>query len=423
MSNILDRVRGSILFVVYGGGHAAALAPVARMLIDEGHRVEILALTTAAASFRARGLKTISMVDLTPYVPEYVDAPAIGDRLAADQPSHHAVSVEETRAYLGVGYKSLEAEFGKTEAQYRYTRLGRQAFIPRHFFGKLFALARPAIVVATSAPRSERAAIEAASKAEIPSLCLVDLYAPFEIEWCAAPGFANRICVLNNSVAERFRLRGVPEDRVVVTGNPAFDRLGDVPVAEARSRHRAQLGLNSDDRLIVWISQPEPQLHPFSGVPGDVNLPLKVERELAAEFANDAHIHLVMRLHPSEDRPPEVTGPRIRYGSAEEPLDDLLSAADCLITTSSTVGLEAGLLGVPVVQLTTSIFSPDLPLGELQVATAAPSFGEAVRLIRESLENQFSSGNNLPNPIATFDATMLVTTQITQLLNERVLNS
>lgn len=418
MADLPGRLNGAILFVAYGGGHAAALAPVARSLIDAGHRVELLALTTAAAYFRARGFAPIGIADLAPHVPGYADAPEIGARLAADQPVHHAVSAEETRAYLGVGYKALEADFGVAEGRDRYARMGRQAFLPRDFFSKLFAVTKPALVAATSAPRSERAALETASVAAIPSLCVVDLYAPFEIEWCAAPGFADRICVLNEAVAERFRARGVPAARVVVTGNPAFDRLGSVAVPQARQRYRDQLGLEDADRLVVWISQPEPPRHPFSGVAGAPDLPLRIERELAAAFAEDPRVHLVMRLHPSEDRPPAVRGPRVRYGSADEPLDDLLSAADCVVTASSTVGLEAGLLGLPVVQITSSIFSPDLPLAELGFATAAANAYEAAQLIRGVLNDPAPNGG-AGRPNGAFDAAERVSQQIANLLNER----
>lgn len=416
MSDILDRLRGAVLFVSYGGGHAAALAPVVQELRRRDVPVAILALTTAAAYFRRLELDVIGVADLIAAMPDYADARGIGATLALGQPTHGAVPAHETEAYLGVGYRALERDFGVEEAKRRYAAMGRQAFRPFDFFKSLFALARPAAVVATSAPRSERAAIEAASAAGIPALCVVDLYAPFEIEWCAAPGFAQRICVLNDAVADRFIAHGVPRERLAVTGNPAFDRLGTLDMAAARATHRAALGLLEEDRLLVWISQPEPAAHPFSGIVGDPNLPLETERALAAAFADDPHVHIAMRLHPSEDRGPAVTGPRLRYGNATEPLDYLLAAADCVVTSSSTVGLEAALLGIPVVQITNSIFSPDLPLAELGFAIAAPDGYQAAGPIREIIGNipggERGSGHHWSN----FDAARRVSDQIIDLL-------
>lgn len=413
---VLENIRGSVLLLSYGGGHAAALAPVAKRLQAANVDVQVLGLTTAAAYYQARGLMTIGIADLCGHVPGYANVAARGAVLAAEQASHHAVPEAESRAYLGVGYLALERELGAYEAERRYARLGRQAFLPRDFFARLFEVARPSVVVATSAPRAERAALEMAFAAGVPSLCVVDLYAPFEIEWCAAPRFAHRICVLNDAVADRFRKHGAKDDRLVVTGNPAFDRLGALDIPAARARYRKAHGLAETDRLVVWISQPEPAIHPFSGAAGDPNLPLQIERQLADQFAGEPCVHLLMRLHPSEDRPPAVEQLRLRYSRSDEPLDDVLCAADCIVTTSSTVGLEAALIGVPVVQITNSVFSPDLPLAELGFATAAEDAYTAAGVVRQILLANPASSRRLEQAEECFDATSLVSKQIFELL-------
>lgn len=387
-----------------------------RELRQRGVPVAILGLTTAAAYFRRQGYEAFGIAELIEEMPDYAGAFRTGADLAIGQPTHSVVSIRETHAYLGVNYLSLERNFGAEEASRRYAAGGRQSFQPLDFFRNLFTLARPAAVVATSAPRSERAAIETATALKIPSLCVVDLYAPYEIEWCAAKGFADRICVLNNVVANRFIARGVPAEVLAVTGNPAFDRLGNLDVNVVRAQHRAKLGLSDNDRLLVWISQPEPAVHPFSGVNGDPTLPTRVERELALGFADDAHVHIVMRLHPSEDRGPTVKGPRIRYGTSDEPLDHLLAAADCILTASSTVGLEAAMLGIPVVQLTNSIFSPDLPLAELGFAIAAPDVYQAVEPIRGIMGDVSGATVRRERLLPNFDAASRVSDQILDLL-------
>lgn len=384
MDNPLDLFADRITFISYGGGHAAALAPVAHELERRGVPCVILGLTTAAAYFARQSLAAIGVADIVNHVPGYVDASKVGLALAAHQPLHSNVSADETSAYLGIGYVALERQYGAEEAQRRYARLNRQSFCPVDFFDQLFSVARPQVLVATNAPRSEQAALIAAGKAKIPSLCLVDLYAAFEIDWCASPGYADRICVMNEAIAERFRMHGALFGALRVTGNPAFDRLGRLDTPGVRARYRSLLGLRETDRLLLWISQPEPLLHPFSGRVGDPTLPVRIEAELAATFENDPSVHLVMRLHPSEDRPPAVAGDRIRYGTADEPLDDLLCAADCVVTCSSTVGVEAALLGKPVVQIMRSIFSPDLPLEEMGYAKAAHDSRETETLVRNA---------------------------------------
>lgn len=416
MIDPLATIRGAVLFVSYGGGHAAALAPVALELQRRGIRVAVLGLTTASSYFKKRGIAAFGMADLVDHVPGYEKAPEIGKALVGNGSSHPAVPIAETQAYLGVGYLALEEAFGCDRARHQYAQTGRQGFRPTNFFRRLFDVARPAVVVATSAPRSERAAIEAASSSGVPTLCVVDLYAPFEIEWCAADGFADRICVLNDAVAERFQVRGVPSRRLAVSGNPAFDRLGELDIVSMRKQQREALSLDEADRLIVWISQPEPAIHPFSGIGGDPELPMQIERHLAEAFAANENFHIVMRLHPSENREPAAIGPRLRYGTSEEPLDALLSAADCVVTTSSTVGLEAAMLGIPVVQIMNSIFSPDLPLAKLGFAIAAPNQYQAAESIKSILSGNVKSQSIPDRPKPIFNATAQVADHIINLL-------
>jgi hypothetical protein len=144
---------------------------------------------------------------------------------------------------------------------------------------------------------------------------------------------------------------------------------------------------------------------------GETSLPTDIERKFAAAFAHDNKVHLVFRLHPSEDRGPSVDGARLRYGTVEEPLDDILCAADCVVTCSSTVGLEAAMLGVPVVQITRSIFSADLPLAKMGYARPADTLEEAVDEIRAAFTKPHP-----PCPEGQFEATKRVADAIVDLV-------
>lgn len=377
----VSSIAGTVFAVSYGGGHAAALAPVMARLREQCLPTAVLALTTARRNFDSVEVPCLGVNDLLLSVPGYRNVRRTGRVLARNQPQHSAVSVDETIAYLGAGFHALVKAHGLKQARNLYRERGRQAFRPVDFFLQLFRAQRPAVVVATSAPRSERAALEAARELGIPSVCVVDLYAPFEIEWCATPGYAHRICVLNDAVAARFVDRGVPRERLIATGNPAFDRLAFLDVSTLRQQARAERGIADDETLVVWISQPEPKLHPFSGVPGDPTLPVRIEHVLHQAYAGRPDTHLVLRFHPSEDRERSLVGARVRYSDASDPLDLLLCAADCIVTCSSTVGLEAAMLGIPVVQCMDSVFSPDLPLAEMGLAEAVPGHEEAVACI------------------------------------------
>ena len=386
-------IAGAVFVASYGGGHSAALAPVIKALVCAGIHPTVMAFTTARDYFARRGIVTFGYDDLLDTLPGYDQARPIGRALALGEARHALISAEETEAYLGAGYLALERSLGAYEASVRYARLGRQSFCPVDFFEELFTLHRPAIVVATNSPRSERAALEAARNLEIPSLCLVDLYALHEIEWCGSLNYCEVLCVLNDAVKHHFIAHGVPAERIVVTGNPAFDRIGAIDVEAERTRYRNSLRIDSKDKLLVWISQPEPLIHPFSGAIGDPMLPERIERSLAEAFAGpNGSTQLVMRLHPSEHRPPAVSGPSVRYSDVTEPLDPLLCAADCVVTCSSTVGLEAAMLGVPVVQIMNSVFSADLPLGKMGLAIEVPNHSEAGPVIAGCLNSDRCAG-------------------------------
>jgi hypothetical protein len=376
MGNNKLSIQNKVFFVTYGGGHAAALAPVMSALLRKTMDLRILALTTAMSYLTLRSIEAWSMADVCSVVKGYRGVRRVGRLLAKEQIHHSSISRADSEAYLGVGFHALVRSHGLRQAKVIYGQGGRQHFRPVDFFRSWFEQQRPAVVVATSAPRSERAALEAARDLGIPSVCVVDLFAPFEIEWCASPDYASKICVLDGTVAQRFLSQGVPADRVVVTGNPAFDRLARLDVNQLRSDTRRAMGIKDGEWVVSWMSQPEPAHHPFSEAAGDPTLPEQIERYLVAGLRDRPEVNLVLRHHPSEDRRKELDGGRVRYSDVTHPLDELLCASDCVLTCSSTVGLEAALLGIPVVQCMDSIFSHDLPLAELGYAKSVERYAQ-----------------------------------------------
>jgi hypothetical protein len=412
-------IKEKIFFVTYGGGHASALLPVMKDLTNKSQQYSVLALTTAGRYLSNNDINFISMNDLVNLVDGYRGSNRVGRILTRETNVNSAVSIEETQAYLGIGFHDLVRTFGFKRARSIYADGGRQRFCPVDFFTTLFRSQRPAVVVATSAPRSERAALEAARNLGIPSLCVVDLYAPFEIEWCASPGYASKICVLNDAVAERFLQRGVVKDSLLVTGNPSFDRLSKLDVDRIRRDYRLSMGIKDNDFLVSWMSQPEPERHPFSAAIGDPLLPERIERYLVEGLKERSNLKLVLRRHPSEYRPNEFMHHRVFYSDVAQPLDDLLCGSDCVITTGSTVGLEAGLLGIPVIQSMDSIFSKDLPLETLGFARAVDNHLQLWPVIEE-IQSKLYNKNIKKHHVKYFsNAGESISALILQLLNQK----
>jgi hypothetical protein len=257
---------------------------------------------------------------------------------------------------------------------------------------------RPDVVVATNSPRAEQAALLAARAAGIPAVCLVDLFALQEVEWIGQPGYADRICVINESVRTMFLERGRQPGEVLVTGNPAFEGLADPATMHRGRALRARRGWDDGRVNILWASTVEPARHPFTGEPGDPALPRTVEAALRKYVAADDRLRLVVRYHPSEQIE-FVADDRVELSPSGEALDELLHAVDLVVVTASTVGLQAWLAGKPVLSLDLSVFTADAPYSRMGISTGANSLGELENLLTEAVGKSLRiplSGQELP---------------------------
>lgn len=354
-------IRKKILFVSYGGGHINLMLPVIRRCIENpNYDVTVLGLTTAGLVLEKAGIPYIGFKDLA----TEKDSAALeyGKTLAKDLGS--AVSVEESSAYLGLSYQDLVDQLGVNLARERFEALGRQTFLPVGIMRRLFSRLAPDLLVASNSPRAERAAFIVARENAISSVCIVDLFALKEVEWIAEPGYGSRICVLSEGVRKMFLDAGRHSDEVVVTGNPAFDRLSDPSfVTEAQRFRREKQWVNK--KVILWASQVEPQLHPFTGEVGNPDLPRNVEAELLGIISRREDWVLYIRRHPNEVARKESATFNVYYGEAGENLAVVLNVSDVVVTLTSTVGIEAVLSGRPLVTVEGSVFTNDAPYSKM----------------------------------------------------------
>ena len=87
-------------------------------------------------------------------------------------------------------------------------------------------------------------------------------------------------------------------------------------------------------------------------------LPNKIEEVLRKFVFESDQYRLVVRYHPSDStqfRPAKD----IYLSPADEPLDALLHAVDIVVVMSSTVGLEASIVGRPVISVDRSVCTAD----------------------------------------------------------------
>lgn len=373
-----------VLFVAYGSGHIRMVLPVARALREQGRaQVQVLGLTTAAALVREAGLPLLQIKDFL--MPGDEAALARGRALVARM-GGPVVDPQESAAYLGLCYQELEQEVGAGQAAQRYARDGRQAFLPQRLMRRVLERVGPDLLVATNSPRAERGAIMAAGALGIPSLCMVDLFALDEVKWIGVPGYAERVCVLNESVREFLVAAGREPREIVVTGNPAFDRLNDPGHVRAGQRLRHERGWDGR-RVLLWPTQVEPAFHPFDGRPGDPTLPARALSRVVEWVQAQPDAILCVRPRAGEAAPVLPAHPRIVVTGQDVALPVLLHAVDLVVTLNSTVGLEGRLTGARLVQVLGSVFDQAAPYARYGIADAAvPVAGIAEALDRWSGE-------------------------------------
>ena len=374
-----------ILFVSYGGGHVNALLPVyEKLLLNTQFTCNYLALTTAYQVLKNKDLPCIGFKDL---VDNNQNALELGKKIVGDN-INSTVSYEESIAYMGLSYCDLIDQFGESSAQEKYKTYGRQAFYPLNTLKRFLRKEAPDLVITTNSPRAERAAVDAAKDLGIPSLCLVDLFALKEVSWIGQPGFANKVCVISDYVKGKMISAGRKPEEIIVTGNPAFDELDKYQNPECVRLFREKKQWSEEDKIVLWASNVESEKHPFTNQKGDALLPLKVEEMLKKMVDANPSVKLVIRPHPNDSRSPDTRTDRIELSSQKDDLNQLLTAVDCVVVLASTVGMQAALLGKPLVNIKLSIFSKDAPYDEMGLSTGVDDLNDLNEVIIQALNEK-----------------------------------
>lgn len=232
----------------------------------------------------------------------------------------------------------------------------------------------------------EKRFVTAARAYGIPSVAVLDFWSGYACRFSDADGrptcAADVIAVMDERAREEVAALGVERDRIVITGQPAFDALADerrTLTAERRLAIRRRLGASPADLLVVFVSQPLASLYAASE--GDPRFLGYDEQEVMAAVvaAIDAlratagrRIRLVIRRHPREDaaafaryETPDMSASAAESVSGRE----CVSAADLVVGMNSALLLEACYLGALVLSVQPGLRRRDmLPTNEWGVS-------------------------------------------------------
>lgn len=358
-----------ILFACYGGGHVQSLVPVIRALAERDDVVlQVLGFTTALASFRRAGIDALGYSALL----RAEDAPWCKRAIPfVERPLHPDVSEQDSLAYYAIGLRDLELAHGADAAVEMFSREGRKCFLPIDAMRRHLRQNPVDLVVTTTSPRSELALLRAARSEGIETLAVSDLFLQNESSYVCAPGYARNVTVMANAVGRHLVACGFDQGHIHVTGSPAFDALFDSAFREPAAKLRRVLGFGAEQRLLLWACPSAPVSmigKPFLDT-------ARMIAFLEGYCASRPDTAFLIRQHPNKRVvPADQALDRGRICPDDVPIEVCLYAADQVILETSTVGLQAALLGKPVVTVASAGYPP---YAEYGLAVDVPSLDQA----------------------------------------------
>lgn len=345
-----------VFFVCYGGGHVSMVLPVIRELERLHPEIDCVLMALTTGHQKACAVRpTLGYRDFWHLVDSQA-ARAWGDKLSQGNTSPD-VPADETLAYMGINYLDLISQHGEAGAAELYRKRGRYAFMPLYFMRRVLEELAPGVVVATNSPRSEQAVLEEAKAMGIPSVGILDLFGQDTDPYVTRAIKPDWTCVISEVVRERLIARDFAADSVLVTGNPAFDGLFSPENREKANQYILDRGWEGL-KPVLWAGHTEPSIDSdIAIVSTDQSLPLEVEAVLREHTRRRTDIALTVRYHPGDwhtyPRLPDQA--RVHFSEPpREPIHPIILASSVVVVQTSTVGLEAAVVGKPAISIENS---------------------------------------------------------------------
>jgi len=210
-----------------------------------------------------------------------------------------------------------------------------------------------------------------------------------------------KMAVFGDATKDLLVSEGVAPDRIIVTGNPKFDKLFRARESGFKKKICEKWHIPVDHNIILLATQ--------------FNVEVKIwtlqQREkfvlaIASSVAKLPDTNLIIKVHPPQED--EKNYIEIAKGITPQPIvckfdpiDELISSSEIIITTESTIGLEAMALGKPVIIV--DLFS-GLGVSSFYDNSGAIHVTEEQEMfptIKNILYNQYQ-GSSLPESVRTF---------------------
>lgn len=156
-----------------------------------------------------------------------------------------------------------------------------------------------------------------------------------------------------NDWAKRINLSNstsLPEKKIIITGDPAMDKISTLDKAKTRNDFRHKAGISESETMLAWFGQDNNEVTVES---------LRVFLK-GLEILNPKNYRLAVRLHPRDNTSKEAYDALfapfrdrlVDASRATEPdAQKVIAAADLVINERSTLAMQSAALGIPVISI------------------------------------------------------------------------
>jgi len=252
---------------------------------------------------------------------------------------------------------------------------------------------------ATSLPwndMNEKYLWEWGRKNKVPSVAIVDQWQNYALRFSGEKEeerlryLPDRICIMDEYSKNEAVKEGIPKDRVIVTGQPSFDRLASCRINfKDKEKIRNLLGVSKDEILVTFVSEAIHRDFKDSLGYNEADTLNCIISSLLNLLQEGHRFALVVKLHPQnriEDFEQinfeKFKMLKIRIISKEVHPLDLIMSSDIVVGMSSILLVESILLKKPTISLQLNAKKDDnlvaTKVGAIPLITNEKKFGEVL---------------------------------------------